>query len=134
MGRNGLFSLIDFISEAGPLTGTNRRKIQSFMTKVYDSNEVDVKPEPLPGMDAVKEIYFQKLSDIGAESPEINLPLKITFVVNHDGTQSDFDFPGIPESKLKTRLLENLRLSDIRWNPGIANNGTVRVRMTLEIN
>ncbi len=133
MAKNGLFSLFDFIFEAGPFTGTNRRKALSSLTAIYEAKDVDTLPEPACGASVLKKIYMDAIKASEFEDQIKHSALRLSFVIKHDGSQSNLDITGLTPSNDKEELLKRIKKHKVKWSPGSVNNKTVRVRIDLDL-
>ncbi|MFT3794156.1 energy transducer TonB [Flavobacterium sp.] len=105
--------------------------IQTTTDSIYSDKEVDLKPEAIGGKDKMNS-YIMKHYQLPDEQG-LNGKVIVSFVVEKDGSVSDYQIVQDVGFNTGTQLLEILRKFD-RWKPGQKNGIPVRVRYHFPLN
>ncbi len=126
--------LLPFLCFAISLKAQNTVKIDSANKKDVVFTAVEVQPE-FPGGEEGLAVFLQKNIKYPKVDKKKNIQGKVylQFVVERDGSLSDFKIIRTPSETISAETLRVFQLSP-DWIPGRQNGKPVRVQFTLPIN
>jgi len=129
-----LLLLLPFLCFAISLKAQNTVTIDSVNKKGVVFTAVEVQPE-FPGGEEGLALFLQKNIKYPKADKKKNIQGKVylQFVVERDGSLSDFKIMKTPSETIATETIRVFQLSPA-WIPGTQNGKPVRVQFTLPIN
>lgn len=100
--------------------------------KVYKNNEVDVLAEPSEGMSEFYKAVVKEISVTNTDKlPIEKVDFKVFFVVEKDGSFSDFNVEGISFDRAENVIATLKQMP--KWKPAVNNNENVRSQMVFPV-
>lgn len=105
---------------------------ESYTDKVYKESKLDKKPEFPGGINELNKyvMYNFRIPEIGKSG---NYDIKVSFVIETDGTMTNFEVvkdPGFEMGKEAIKVLSSVKK---KWSPGIKKKEAVRSLFILPI-
>lgn len=125
-----LFVLFAFIPLL--MNGQDVKTPEKYSGKVYKESKLNTKPE-FPGGIAAFYKYVNSHFRIPEIEDDGNFVIQVSFVIEIDGTMSNFEILKDPGFQMGNEVIRVLSKVEKKWSPGIKKNKPVRSLYTFSI-